>query len=95
MYTPGQIEPQDRQEVLNKRQERKAAAKAKKADAKEKIFAKQQAQLTPADDEKQLANATRKDKTPLSAIFLGPHAENFEIMEKFINEVMVDYVYWR
>lgn len=95
MYTLGQIEPQDRQEVLYKRQKRKAAAKAKKADAKEKIFAKQQAQLTPADDEKQLANATRKDKTPLSAIFLGPHAENFEIMEKFINEVMVDYVYWR
>ncbi len=95
MYTHGQIESQDRQEVLNKRQERKAAEKARKANAKKKILSQQQAQLKLANDEKQSANVIQKDKTPLSAIFLGPHAENFEIMEKFINEVMVDYVYWR
>lgn len=36
-----------------------------------------------------------KNKVPLSAAFLGPHAENFETLNKFIREIMLDYVYWR
>lgn len=36
-----------------------------------------------------------KNKAPVSAIFLGPHAENFEILSKLINEIMLDYIYWR
>lgn len=36
-----------------------------------------------------------KNKVPLSAIFLGPHAENFEILNKLINETMLDYIHWR
>ena len=35
------------------------------------------------------------DGVHLSAFFLGPHAENFEILNKFIQEVLLDYIYWR
>lgn len=95
MYKPEQKQQQDKQEVYRKRQERKAESKEKKEVAKRKIASMRQVQHTPSNDEGLLTNVAGKDKTPLSAIFLGPHAENFEIMEKFINEVMTDYVYWR
>lgn len=36
-----------------------------------------------------------KDKASVSAIFLGPHGENFDILNKLINEIMLDYIYWR
>ena len=72
MYTPEQRQPQNKQEVCEKRQERKDAAKAKKEAAKKKAASKLQEQFIPSDDKELLANVSGKDKTPLSAIFLGP-----------------------
>ena len=36
-----------------------------------------------------------KNKAPISAFFLGPHAENFDVFNKLIDEIMLDYIHWR
>lgn len=37
---------------------------------------------------------TERD-TPLSAMFLGPKAENADMLTSAINDVLTDYIYWR
>lgn len=34
-------------------------------------------------------------EVPLSAMFLGPHAENADVFLKLVNEIVHDYIYWR
>lgn len=50
---------------------------------------------TSLNTTKNIEETYENDGVHLSAFFLGPHAENFEILNKFIQEVLLDYVYWR
>ena len=49
-------------------------------------------------EENEKNEEVRKSKekgVPVSAMFLGPHAENFDVFDRLINEIMLDYIYWR
>lgn len=49
----------------------------------------------PNSEERKVLISEEENKAPVSAVFLGPHAENFEILSNLINEIMLDYTYWR
>lgn len=55
----------------------------------------EEAKATVPEEEAKTTVPEEENTAPVSAVFLGPHAENFEILSKLINEVMLDYTYWR
>lgn len=62
---------------------------------KNKITVSAKNKITISEEESKSPVLEEESKSPVSAFFLGPHAENFEVLSKLINEIMLDYTYWR